>query len=81
MLQTNFIIIVYFYLLSVERETVLTTIKKIQFLNSIHDDDNDENYSSNSKKFKLIQSKIFDAKKFEKNNDEREVIKTNDIIF
>ena len=40
-----------------------------------------ENYLSNSKKFKLIQSKIFDAKKFEKNDDEQEVTKTNDIIF
>ena len=40
-----------------------------------------ENLSSNSKKLKLIQSKIFDAKGLEKNDDEREVTKVDDIIF
>ena len=81
MLQTNFIMIVYFYLLLIERETVLTAIEKVQSLNSIDNDDNDEKYSLNSKKFKLIQSKIFDAKKLEENDNEREITKANNIIF
>ena len=73
--------IVYFYLSSIERETVLIIIEKIQFLNLINNDDNGENHSSNSKKFKLIQLKIFNAKRFEKNDNKRKVTKANDIIF
>ena len=51
----------------VKRETTLIIIEEIQSLNSINDENNDDHHQLNSKKFKFIEFKIFDA--------------TNNIIF
>ena len=61
MFKTNFIIIVYFYLQTVEREAVLFIIEKVQFLNLINDKDN----VFNAKKLKKNDEK----REFTETND------------